>query len=61
MFSIFHESLHKLMAITSQLVDLEHTLRLHQRIYDAIRKGDPAEARARMIAPDRRQGTAHKV
>ena len=41
MFSIFHESLHKLMAITSQLVDLEHTLRLHQRIYDAIRKVIP--------------------
>jgi GntR family transcriptional repressor for pyruvate dehydrogenase complex len=50
MFSIVHESLHKLMEITSQLVDLEHTLRLHHRIYTAIKKGDPGEARARMFA-----------
>jgi GntR family transcriptional repressor for pyruvate dehydrogenase complex len=50
MFSIVHESLHKLMEITSQMVDLEHTLRLHQRIYNAIRKGDAAEAHARMFA-----------
>jgi GntR family transcriptional repressor for pyruvate dehydrogenase complex len=50
MFSIVHESLHKLMEITSRMVDLEHTLRLHQRIYNAIRKGDPGEARARMFA-----------
>jgi GntR family transcriptional repressor for pyruvate dehydrogenase complex len=50
MFSIVHESLHKLMEITSQMVDLEHTLRLHQRIYNAIKKGDPGEARARMFA-----------
>jgi GntR family transcriptional repressor for pyruvate dehydrogenase complex len=50
MFSIIHESLRKLMEITSQMVDLEHTLRLHQRIYNAIRKGDPGEARARMFA-----------
>jgi GntR family transcriptional repressor for pyruvate dehydrogenase complex len=49
MFSIVHESLRKLMEITSQMVDLEHTLRLHQRIYTAIRKGDPGEARARML------------
>ena len=32
------------------MVDLEHTLRLHQRIYNAIKKGDPAEAHARMFA-----------
>jgi GntR family transcriptional repressor for pyruvate dehydrogenase complex len=50
MFSIVHESLHKLMEITSQMVDLEHTIRLHQRIYNAIKKGDPGEARARMFA-----------
>jgi GntR family transcriptional repressor for pyruvate dehydrogenase complex len=50
MFSIVHESLRKLMEITSQMVDLEHTLRLHQRIYNAIKKGDPSEARARMFA-----------
>ena len=50
MFSMVHESLHKLMEITSQLVDLEHTLRLHHRIYTAIKKGDPGEARDRMFA-----------
>jgi DNA-binding FadR family transcriptional regulator len=50
MFSMVHESLHKLMEITSRMVDLEHTLRLHHRIYTAIKKGDPAEARARMFA-----------
>jgi hypothetical protein len=38
------------MEITSQMVDLEHTLRLHQRIYNAIKKGDAGEARARMFA-----------
>jgi GntR family transcriptional repressor for pyruvate dehydrogenase complex len=50
MFSIVHQSLHKLMEITSQMVDLEHTVRLHTRIFNAIRKGDPDEARARMCA-----------
>ncbi len=50
MFSIVHESLHGLMEITSQMVDLEHTVRLHRRISTAIRKRDPDEARARMFA-----------
>ncbi|HXS97653.1 MAG TPA: FadR/GntR family transcriptional regulator [Candidatus Limnocylindrales bacterium] len=50
MFSIVHEMLHNLMAITSQMVGLEHTLKLHTRIYHAIRKQDSAEARARMSA-----------
>jgi GntR family transcriptional repressor for pyruvate dehydrogenase complex len=50
MFSMIHQSLHKLMDITSQMVDLNHTLKLHNRIYAAIRKGNPAEARARMSA-----------
>src|SRR5262249_6103526 len=48
MFSIVHELLHGLMEITSQLVDLDHTVKLHTRIYAAIRKGDPEEARSRM-------------
>src|SRR5204863_1101577 len=39
MFSIVHESLRRLMELTSQMVDLEHTARLHRRIYSAIRKG----------------------
>jgi GntR family transcriptional repressor for pyruvate dehydrogenase complex len=50
MFSIVHQSLHKLMEITSQMVDLEHTVKLHSRIYTAIRKQDPTEARSRMFA-----------
>lgn len=50
MFSMVHESLRKLMEITSQMVDLDHTLRLHHRIYTAVKKGDPGEARARMFA-----------
>ena len=50
MFSIVHQSLQKLLEITSQMVDLNHTVRLHSRIYSAIRKRDPDEARARMFA-----------
>jgi GntR family transcriptional repressor for pyruvate dehydrogenase complex len=50
LFSIVHELLHGLMEITSQMVDLDHTVRLHRRIFAAIRKGDPDDARARMFA-----------
>lgn len=50
MFSIVHELLHSLMEITSQMVDLDHTVKLHTRIFTAIRKRDPEEARARMLA-----------
>ena len=50
MFSIVHESLHSLMELTSQMVNLEHTAHLHRRIYNAIRKGQAEEARARMFA-----------
>ena len=50
MFSMVHQSLHKLIDITSQMVELDHTLKLHNRIYAAIRKGDAEEARARMFA-----------
>jgi GntR family transcriptional repressor for pyruvate dehydrogenase complex len=49
MFSMVHQSLHNLIEVTSQMVDLEHTMKLHNRIYAAIRKGDPDEARARMF------------
>lgn len=48
MFSEIHESLQSLMERTSRLVSPEHTLRLHKRIYAAIRKRDPEEARRRM-------------
>jgi len=50
MFSIVHESLRSLMDLTSQMVDLQHTVRLHRRIYLAIRQGQPEEARARIFA-----------
>jgi GntR family transcriptional repressor for pyruvate dehydrogenase complex len=50
MFSIVHELMHNLMEITSQLVDLDHTVKLHTRIYTAIRRRDPQAARSRMFA-----------
>jgi GntR family transcriptional repressor for pyruvate dehydrogenase complex len=50
MFSIVHESLHDLMEVTSRMVGVEHTLKLHHRIYTAMRKGAPEEARSRMAA-----------
>jgi GntR family transcriptional repressor for pyruvate dehydrogenase complex len=49
MFSIVHELLHNLMEITSRMVDLDHTVRLHRRIYHAICKRDAGDARIRMI------------
>jgi GntR family transcriptional repressor for pyruvate dehydrogenase complex len=48
MFSVVHRSLKELIMRTSQLVDPEHTLVLHRRILNAIRKRDPDEARRRM-------------
>jgi GntR family transcriptional repressor for pyruvate dehydrogenase complex len=48
MFSVVHQLLAELMAITSKLVQAEHTLTLHRRVLAAIAKGDPAEARKRM-------------
>lgn len=49
MFTVVHQSVRKLMALTATLVDPEHTLALHRRIITAIRKGAPEEARQRMI------------
>ena len=49
MFTVVHHSVHKLMELTSSLVDPEHTLGLHRRITAAIRKGNPDEAKQRMI------------
>ena len=48
MFTVIHQSLHRLMELTAQLVSVEYTLNFHQRIYAAIRKGDAEEARKRM-------------
>ena len=47
-FSVVHKSLEKLITITSQVVEPEHTLTLHRRIYQAIRKREPDESRRRM-------------
>lgn len=49
MFTVVHQSVHKLMELTSSLVDPEHTLTLHRRITAAIKKGKSEEARMRMI------------
>lgn len=48
MFSVVHRSMQQLITVTSKLVEPEHTLVLHRRIYNAIRKRDPEEARRRM-------------
>jgi GntR family transcriptional repressor for pyruvate dehydrogenase complex len=49
MFTVVHQALHSLIELTSRLVPVEHTLHLHQRIYAAIRRKDPEEARKRMV------------
>lgn len=48
MFTVVHRSLSELIHLTSQVVPTEHTLALHRRIYHAVRKRDPEEARRRM-------------
>jgi GntR family transcriptional repressor for pyruvate dehydrogenase complex len=48
MFTSVHQSLERLIHLTSQLVEPEHTLQLHRRIYAAIRRNEPDEARHRM-------------
>lgn len=48
MFSVVHKSLDKLITITSRVVEPEHTLSLHRRIYHAIRKRDQEDSRRRM-------------
>src|SRR5262247_2475544 len=48
MFTVIHQSLERLIHLTSQLVEPEHTLQLHRRIFVAIRRKDADEARRRM-------------
>lgn len=48
MFGVVHKSLENLMMLTAQVVSPEHTLNLHRRIYRAIAKRDPEEAKQRM-------------
>lgn len=49
MFAVVHKSLESLITLTSKVVNAEHTLVLHRRILNAIRKRDPVEARQRMV------------
>ena len=49
MFSVVHRSLDKLVTMTSHMVKPDHTIQLHRRIFDAIGRGDAAEARRRML------------
>ncbi len=48
MFTVVHQSLERLIHLTSQLVEPEHTLQLHRRIFAAIRRQDADDARRRM-------------
>src|SRR5215510_5198733 len=48
MFTVVHQSLERLIHLTSQLVEPEHTLQLHRRIFVAIRRRDADDARRRM-------------
>ncbi len=48
MFTVVHQSLERLIHLTSQLVEPEHTLQLHRRIFVAIRRRDAEDARRRM-------------
>ena len=49
-FPIIHRAMLDSIAITSELVDWEHTLGFHKPIYNAIFRRKPAEAREKMIA-----------
>lgn len=48
LFTVVHQSLEDLVRFTSELVEPEHTIRLHRRILTAIRRRDPEAARLRM-------------
>jgi len=48
MFTVVHQSLERLIHLTSQLVEPDHTLQLHRRIFLAIRRRDADDARRRM-------------
>jgi|GEM_PF-4014732 len=48
MFTVVHQSLERLIHLTSQLVEPGHTLQLHRRIFLAIRRKDADDARRRM-------------
>ena len=48
LFSVVHQSLEELVRYTSELVEPEHTIRFHRRIFAAIRRGRPEAARQQM-------------
>ncbi len=48
LFTVIHESLDNLVELTSQMVSVSHTLKFHQRIFDAIAARNPEDARRRM-------------
>ncbi len=48
-FTLIHRSMATSIALTSQLVDWELTLRYHRAIYEAIAARQPEEARRRMV------------
>lgn len=48
-FPIIQRAMLRSMAITSTLVDAEHTLGFHRPIYDALYRRKPREAREKMI------------
>lgn len=49
LFSLIHRSMMTSIALTSQLVDWNHTLSFHRPIYNAIDRRDSKEARHSMI------------
>ncbi len=48
LFHIIHRAMLNMMMVTSQMVELEHTLQFHQPILEAIELGDPKRASALM-------------
>ncbi len=48
-FTLIHRAMMTSIAMTSKVVDWNHTLSFHWPIYDAIEKRRPSEARQRMI------------
>jgi GntR family transcriptional regulator, transcriptional repressor for pyruvate dehydrogenase complex len=48
LFQVIHRSMMNMMMLTSQLVDRDHTLAFHQAIFEAIQRGDGAEAERHM-------------
>ncbi|MBT9331548.1 FadR/GntR family transcriptional regulator [Paracidobacterium acidisoli] len=48
LFQVIHRSMMNMMMLTSQMVDRDHTLAFHQAIYEAIARGNGAEAARHM-------------